>query len=192
MLNGLIVIDMQYAFDTAQVPTLIERIVGRIEFYKAMQLPIVVVNYYRRRDMIREIGDAVAGYEHLHFVVKDDDDGGHQVSDCISELFDTEIWEVVGVNFQWCVGKTCRTLAFLHPDKEFKVNLSASRSQYCLKSSLRTFRELQSKNAYGNLLIMSHGHDIKCWEGGPNWGDSGDPDHEYDDDNDENDENEDW
>jgi hypothetical protein len=178
-LEGLIVIDMQTSFDTAIVPALIERVVERIEFYKARELPILLVHYYWRDDTVAEVCDALAGYEHLQFVEKNDDDGGHEVGDVVGELIDTEIWEAVGVNFQWCVGKTCRTLAFLFPDKLFKVNLSCSRSQYTLEASLREFRRHQDKNAYGNLLITSNGNDIKSWYGKPNEGDPDDWNKDY-------------
>lgn len=173
MLDGLIVVDMQYRFDvSANIPELIDHIVDRIEFYKSIHAPIIVLDYSGHDDLIDEIFEAVIGYDLTEFALKDYDDGAYAIHKFIDQFDDVEIWEAVGVNFQFCVGKTCYSLAQSYPSKSFSVNISASRSQYTLKSSIRDFRELQSMGYYGNLQIIGDGHDISAWNG-ENFGSSG-------------------
>lgn len=175
MFEGLLVIDMQDCFyDSAGQPELIEHVVDRINFYKEHNLPIIVVSYGSHEDLIPEISDAVGDAGHLYMIVKHWDDGSEEIAEqAMEQLPDTEIWEATGVNFQYCVGKTCCSLANIFPEKVFNVNLSACRSQYTLKSSLEDFRVLQNDYSdYGNLLIIGDGHDISAWNGS-NHGDSG-------------------
>jgi hypothetical protein len=173
-MNGLMIIDMQYVFaNTAGHKTLRKNILAKIIEYKQQELPIILVeyrhwhgHYVSQEFTYSDLVDELAGYEHLHKCEKEDDDGGYEVKDVINKYCkDVEIWEMVGVNFQYCVGKTARSLAQIFPDLVFNVNLSCCRSPYNIQSSVRAFRRLQDETDYGNLMLIGHDGDIGSWSG---------------------------
>lgn len=121
----LIIIDMQYEFDTAE--KVVDPVCDAVRQAKAEGRQIVVVEYKCWGHWPNEqecacrtytqITSLLEGYENLIFVTKEYDGGGREIKEAVIDF--PSIVDVCGVNIGACVRDTVEQLARLAPDSEF-------------------------------------------------------------------------
>ena len=123
--NVLVIIDMQYAFETAHNNQTQGHIVKMIKLFRREHLPIINVVYklhYRSMRMMSKIKRALTGYHFLYELTKRDDDGGVELYNlCEREGLKGYNFYFTGVNINCCVGHTACTLANHYPSSEVFV-----------------------------------------------------------------------
>lgn len=120
MKKALVIIDMQWYFETARERWLISNILEKIDEYINNNLPIIIVEYVdiyepELLETISEISDKIKNYDNSFIVHKENDDGGYEIEstikrNCLSSLSELEI---CGVNLTCCVLDTVATLSEL-------------------------------------------------------------------------------
>ena len=164
-LRGLMIIDVQpnYA-DSAGNVLLHERIIEKIELYKKHDLPIVIVEYrcnYEGTDQCYhtypDIIQAIGNYRRQYTVVKNEDNGSFAIKSTLLQrkLVHVNLWELVDVNLQYCVGKTACGLGKLFPNKEFIIPESATHSPHTQESSRNAIDKLiDERSIHSNVRFI--------------------------------------
>jgi len=108
----LLVIDMQWGFDTSRPKWLRDRVKRKIAEYKDNGDLIVLVEYEGYRRTAPSVRKVAEGYENTYVVIKDCDDGSYEVKEDIIDHFGKkiEVVEVCGVNLNACVRSTVKGL----------------------------------------------------------------------------------
>jgi len=139
---------MQDYFDAANQLWLIDNIVARIKEYRKRNQPILLVQYvdeagYPLSHYLKEIVDAVEGYDKAYYVDKTDDDGGSKI-DCFLEDMKLKphikVLEVCGVNTDACVLETILSLTWRFYGAQIAVPLDCCDS---VSGRERAIRELE-------------------------------------------------
>ena len=112
--RALVVIDMQYVFETSQHQPTIQAILALIEAFKRQNRPILIVEYekssrWSEEDVktLFEIREAVKDYSLAKTVIKPWDDGSEEISNALGEnsQFELDLF-LCGVNAGACVKLT--------------------------------------------------------------------------------------
>jgi nicotinamidase-related amidase len=110
--TALVVVDMQPYFTTANHEDTIRNCI--IEIRKAIQanIPIVVLEYNGCGDTNERLKKHLDEYDKTFYETKCDDNGGHEVIDCLESRndFSIDTFIVCGVNINACVADTVRCL----------------------------------------------------------------------------------
>lgn len=148
MFYSLILIDMQPIFEAANKVETINNCIREIEFAINAGANIIVVEYYTESVSdfeIKKYGsncmhtnsrimDALVGYKNVYNVVKQHDDGGIEVDECIRFNNLSTTLKVCGVNISACVYKTVYTLSRMQNwlfHKKYNIEIIADACNCC-------------------------------------------------------------
>lgn len=112
---ALIVIDMQYAFQAARNTRTIRNVVLAIGKAIAADIPIFFLEYNGYTGTTRQVAQAAKGYEQLHVIIKQHDDGSEELMEYLEEKdMHISCFQVCGVNSCCCVARTVNSLVNDH------------------------------------------------------------------------------
>ena len=118
----LLIIDMQPRFEAANnMPTRMA-VLREIAKAKAMNMPVIVVEFDGSGLSHQEILEAVKDYGRTVRVLKQQDDGSNEVlRACTVQGWEPISFTVVGVNTDACVARTVNGLLYLRPSVKIEV-----------------------------------------------------------------------
>ena len=113
--EALLVIDMQYTFKAARNKRTIRNVIAEIKEAIMYRIPIFFLEYNGHRGTTKQVALAAKGYDMLHVVTKNYDDGCDALMEYLEEI-NTFIGEfrVCGVNSCCCVARTVKSLIKKH------------------------------------------------------------------------------
>ena len=159
----LIVIDMQWFFESAQESWLIGNITNKIKKYIMNREPIIVVQYTDVSGMedigptISEILEAISGYQYAWVINKHNDDGAEEIDKALrSAQIDNEIteFEVCGVNLDCCVAATVGTMAEDYWGIPIKVVLDCCNSTKKKYHAVNSFNDTMARRYIINVELV--------------------------------------
>lgn len=116
MTEALVIIDMQYYFETARHESTIRNCIKQIKKAIKDNIPIIVVEYWVEDEDLGEtlprLQKYFKDYNLTRIIKKHDDNGGREVNKCLkdNDWNDIDILRVCGVNINCCVASTVNTL----------------------------------------------------------------------------------
>ena len=113
----LCVIDMQPEFEAATNSELVRKVIDEIKVSMRKKEHILIVRYKGCGKVDQSIWDTVEGYQFVHYITKNDDDGSPEIVEAMKNftLISKETIKVCGVNTWECVKSTYAGLAYKLP-----------------------------------------------------------------------------
>jgi nicotinamidase-related amidase len=111
--RALVVIDMQYGFDSAQDQETVDQVLIAIDEAMQAELPIIILEISKERNgaTLGCIVEAVDFYDKVYFVDKEQNNGAFEVEEVLEKhKIDAKEYLVCGVNIGACVKETVRCL----------------------------------------------------------------------------------
>jgi nicotinamidase-related amidase len=105
----LVVIDMQYGFDSAQDQKTVDQVLIAIDEAIQLELPIIILEINKERNgaTLDCIVDAVEFYDNVHFVDKKKNNGAFEVERVLDKYeIPAKEYIVCGVNISACIKET--------------------------------------------------------------------------------------
>ena len=126
----LVVIDMQPEFEAANEPSVIKAVLREIRAAKKRHDPVIVLEYGTSSPSHERIQDALEGYPLGSFKTKFEDDGGYLVVETLNEHgWRPKEIQVCGVNIDYCVAQTVKSLVQSLPHVEIHLIEDACNGQ---------------------------------------------------------------
>lgn len=119
---SLIIIDMQLCFETARDQNIIYIIGGEIEYAKAKNYDIIVVESKHQGPTISYLKNLIQDYRQFACATKDQNDGSLVIKNALkNNRFDNSELYVCGVNIEFCVKDTVIGLIKKFENSKIKV-----------------------------------------------------------------------
>ena len=145
----LIIIDMQYDFESALDEDTIGAVLNSIEDAIKREFPIIIVEYHDCGHTLDCIIDAVGDYNKTYFVEKRKDDGGGEINDTVfAQNLKVSEYLVCGVNLSFCVKETVDTLIWEY-DRKVSIIKNA-----CFCATIMDKRQLNRESILNKYSIF--------------------------------------